>query len=83
FILTLLIVTGDSDHLVRTSNSEHLANRTGRDCVVFEVFEGAAHGLNSQEHVKFVNRIHEMITQVNGTMGQSAETLGSESLQQQ
>ncbi|KAJ2554247.1 ubiquitin-binding SDF ubiquitin ligase complex subunit met30 [Coemansia sp. RSA 1933] len=44
---------------------------------------GAAHDLNSQEHVKFVNRIHEMITRVNGTMGQSAETQNQESQQQQ
>ncbi|KAJ2558699.1 hypothetical protein EV175_000665 [Coemansia sp. RSA 1933] len=79
----ILIVTGDSDHLVRTSNSEHLADRIGRDRVVFEVFEGAAHGLNSQEHVKFVNRIHEMITRVNGTTGQSEETQNQEAQQQQ
>ncbi|KAJ1665397.1 hypothetical protein EV178_003184 [Coemansia sp. RSA 1646] len=66
----ILIITGDSDHLVRTSNSEHLADRIGRDRVVFEVFEGAAHGLNSQEHVKFVNRIDAMINRVNGTTDQ-------------
>ncbi|KAJ2400865.1 hypothetical protein GGI23_001762 [Coemansia sp. RSA 2559] len=62
----ILIITGDSDHLVRTSNSEHLADRIGRDHVVLEIFEGAAHGLNSQEHVKFVHCIDSMINRVNG-----------------
>ncbi|KAJ1737947.1 hypothetical protein LPJ72_000016 [Coemansia sp. Benny D160-2] len=68
----ILIVSGDTDHLVRTTNSEHLADRIGRDRVVYEVFEGAAHGLNSQENVKFVNRIDAMIRRVNGSDKRSA-----------
>ncbi|KAI9506448.1 Alpha/Beta hydrolase protein [Coemansia spiralis] len=61
----ILIVTGDVDHLVRISNSQYLADKIGRDYVTLEIFEGAAHGLNSQEHEKFTRSIHTMISALN------------------
>ncbi|KAJ2140168.1 hypothetical protein IW136_002706 [Coemansia sp. RSA 678] len=61
----ILIVTGDEDHLVRTSNSVYLADKIGREHVVLEVFEGAGHGLTSQESAKFVASIIAMIDAAN------------------
>ncbi|KAJ2829566.1 hypothetical protein IWW50_000784 [Coemansia erecta] len=61
----ILIVTGDEDHMVRTSNSVYLADKIGREHVILEVFEGAGHGLNSQESVKFIASIVTMINAVN------------------
>ncbi|KAJ2723095.1 hypothetical protein GGI07_002854 [Coemansia sp. Benny D115] len=63
----ILIVTGDQDTLVRTSNSAYLADKIGRDRVIFEIFEGAAHGLNSQEAAKLIRCIDSMITQAEET----------------
>ncbi|KAJ2008164.1 hypothetical protein GGI04_000211 [Coemansia thaxteri] len=60
----ILIVTGDEDHLVRTSNSLHLAEKIGLDNVIFKIYKGAGHGLNSQESVKFTRDIDAMITAV-------------------
>ncbi|KAI9472584.1 hypothetical protein LPJ78_004574 [Coemansia sp. RSA 989] len=61
----ILIVTGDEDHMVRTSNSVYLADKIGREHVTLQVFEGAGHGLNSQESVRFVSSIDAMIQAVN------------------
>ncbi|KAJ2807248.1 hypothetical protein H4R20_001361 [Coemansia guatemalensis] len=58
----ILIITGDEDHLVRTSNSTHLADKIGREHVILEVFEGAGHGLNSQESAKFIASVDSMIS---------------------
>ncbi|KAJ1827192.1 hypothetical protein LPJ70_007551, partial [Coemansia sp. RSA 2708] len=60
----ILIVTGDEDHMVRTSNSVYLADKIGREHVILEVFEGAGHGMNSQESVRFVASIDTMIQSV-------------------
>ncbi|KAJ1897967.1 hypothetical protein LPJ66_003038 [Kickxella alabastrina] len=61
----ILIVTGDEDHMVRTSNSVYLADTIGREHVIFEVYHGAAHGLCSQEAAKLVRHIDKMITDTN------------------
>ncbi|KAJ2611205.1 hypothetical protein H4S08_003262 [Coemansia sp. RSA 1365] len=58
----ILIVTGDEDHLVRTSNSMYLADKIGREHVILEIFEGAGHGLNSQESAKFIDSVDSMIS---------------------
>ncbi|KAJ2790341.1 hypothetical protein GGI18_001862 [Coemansia linderi] len=63
----ILIITGDEDHLVRTSNSVYLADKLGREHVIFKVYEGAGHGLTAQESVKITRDIDDMITAVNAS----------------
>ncbi|KAJ2378360.1 hypothetical protein IW150_000847 [Coemansia sp. RSA 2607] len=63
----ILIVTGDQDHLVRTSNSAYLADTIGRDKVTFEVYEGTGHGLHSQQAHRLVQSIDAMISRVCGS----------------
>ncbi|KAJ2488428.1 hypothetical protein IWW37_004814 [Coemansia sp. RSA 2050] len=63
----ILIVTGDEDHLVRTSNSVYLADKLGREHVIFKVYEGAGHGLTAQESVKITRDIDGMIAAVNAS----------------
>ncbi|KAJ2747502.1 hypothetical protein GGI20_000491 [Coemansia sp. BCRC 34301] len=65
----ILIITGDEDHLVRTSNSVHLADKLGRDHVIFKIYEGAGHGLTGQEAAKVTHDIDAMITAVNSSTG--------------
>ncbi|KAJ2157008.1 hypothetical protein GGF46_004805 [Coemansia sp. RSA 552] len=61
----ILIITGDEDHMVRTSNSVHLADRIGRDNVILEIFRGAGHGVNSQESTRFIDSVVALIDRVN------------------
>ncbi|KAJ2870831.1 hypothetical protein GGH93_005277 [Coemansia aciculifera] len=63
----ILIITGDEDHLVRTSNSVHLADKLGRDHVIFKIYEGAGHGLTAQESAKITRDIDDMITAVDAS----------------
>ncbi|KAJ2010997.1 hypothetical protein GGI06_004705, partial [Coemansia sp. S85] len=63
----ILIITGDEDHLVRTSNSVYLADKLGREHVIFKVYEGAGHGLTAQESVKITRDIDDMVTAVNAS----------------
>ncbi|KAJ1814747.1 hypothetical protein LPJ56_004768 [Coemansia sp. RSA 2599] len=60
----ILVVTGDHDHMVKTSNSRYIADTIGRDKVIFEVFEGTGHGLHAQEAARLVSSIDSMITAV-------------------
>ncbi|KAJ1937034.1 hypothetical protein FBU59_004871 [Linderina macrospora] len=57
----ILIVTGDQDHLVRTSNSFFIADKIGRDRVRFEQIENAGHGVTSQHPDRFAKSINTMI----------------------
>ncbi|KAJ1647479.1 hypothetical protein J3B02_003308 [Coemansia erecta] len=61
----ILVVTGDHDHMVKTSNSDYIADKIGRDKVIFEVFEKTGHGLHAQEATRLVSSIDSMITAVN------------------
>ncbi|KAJ2063656.1 hypothetical protein GGI17_001592 [Coemansia sp. S146] len=63
----ILIITGDEDHLVRTSNSVYLADKLGRDHVIFKIYEGAGHGLTAQESAKITRDIDDMITAVDAS----------------
>ncbi|KAJ2715247.1 hypothetical protein H4R19_001305 [Coemansia spiralis] len=58
----ILIVTGDEDHMVRTTNSDYLADKIGREHVVFKVFAGAGHGMTSQAATQLMEDIDELIT---------------------
>ncbi|KAJ2636600.1 hypothetical protein GGF40_002907 [Coemansia sp. RSA 1286] len=61
----ILVVTGDHDHMVKTSNSHYIADTIGRDKVIFEVYEKTGHGLHAQEATRLINSIDSMITAVN------------------
>ncbi|KAJ2084065.1 hypothetical protein H4R24_000274 [Coemansia sp. RSA 988] len=73
----ILIVTGDEDHLVRTSNSTYLADKIGREHVILEVFEGAGHGLSSQESTRFIASVDSMISAAAIAAANSERTSGN------
>ncbi|KAJ1722030.1 hypothetical protein LPJ61_005974 [Coemansia biformis] len=58
----ILIVTGDEDHMVRTKNSDYLADKIGREHVIFQVYNGAGHGMSSQTSARLMADIDSMIT---------------------
>ncbi|KAJ2910028.1 hypothetical protein GGI21_001283 [Coemansia aciculifera] len=69
----ILIITGDEDHLVRTSNSVYLADKIGRDRVIFKEYLNAGHGLTGQESAKVACDIDDMITAVNASIGSAKQ----------
>ncbi|KAJ1952117.1 hypothetical protein EC988_003722 [Linderina pennispora] len=60
----ILVVTGDQDHMVRTSNSFYIADKIGRDRVRFEQIENAGHGVTNQCPDRFAKSIDTMVMEV-------------------